>query len=140
MRSIESKAELIEQAFRLNDIYRKIELAWRTYKSEDKTTEDSTKEFMDRMIKSNHIAMIEPSTVYLSVDSYQNREYRDIRDFYSNNPYSRMTIRENPYIKGAVYIYITTNFRVLVENNRLNDLKYVCLPSEYHDGVNTEKK
>ena len=35
------------------------------YKSEDKITEDSAKEFVDRMIKSGHGAMLEHGTVYL---------------------------------------------------------------------------
>ena len=29
-------------------------------------------------------------------------------------------------------IYITTNLRVLIENDWLDDLKYVCEPTEYH--------
>lgn len=134
MKLIKPKAKLIEQAPGLNGIYKQIELAGRTcYKSEDKITDDSAKGFVDRMIKSNHTAMLEHGTVYLSVDSFQNREYADLRDFYSNNPYSRMTTIGDYYIRGAVNIYITTNFRVLVENKRLDDLKYLCKPTEYHE-------
>ena len=29
-------------------------------------------------------------------------------------------------------IYITTNLRVLIENDWLDDLKYICEPTEYH--------
>ena len=29
--------------------------------------------------------------------------------------------------------YITTNYRVLVENNHLSDLKYLCEPTEFHE-------
>ena len=29
-------------------------------------------------------------------------------------------------------IYVTTNLRVLIENNWLDDLKYLCEPTEYH--------
>ena len=32
-----------------------------------------------------------------------------------------------------VGIYITTNYRVLVENNWLDDLKYICEPTEHHE-------
>jgi len=134
MRLIESKAEYIPQQEGLDGIYKQIELCGRTcYKSEDKITEDSAKGFVDRMIESNHTAMLEHGTVYLSVYSFQNQEYPDIRDFYSNNPYSRMTTVGDYYIRGAVNTYITTNFRVLVENNRLNDLKYICKPTKYHE-------
>ena len=44
-----------------------------------------------------------------------------------------MTTVGDYYIRGAVNTYITTNFRVLVENNRLNDLKYICKPTEHHE-------
>jgi len=29
--------------------------------------------------------------------------------------------------------YITTNFRVIIENNWLDDLKYICEPTEFHE-------
>lgn len=42
----------------INSVYRQIEIAGRTcYKSEDKITETSAKEFVDRMVKSGHGAM-----------------------------------------------------------------------------------
>jgi len=129
-----SKVEPLLQPSGLEGVYKQIELCGRTcYKSEDKITEDSAKGFVDRMIESNHTAMLEHGTIYLSIDSFQNQEYPDIRDFYSNNPYSRMTTVGDYYIRGAVNTYITTNFRVLVENNRLNDLKYICKPTKYHE-------
>ena len=46
--------------------------------------------------------------------------------FYEDNPYSKAKYIGNNY-------YITTNYRVLVENNRLDDLKYLCEPTEYHE-------
>ena len=134
MRLIKPKAELLLQQPGLEGVYKQIELAGRTcYKSTDKITEDSAKPFVDRMINSNHLAMLEHGTVYLSINSFQNQEYPDIRDFYSSNPYSRITTIEDYYIRGAVNVYITTNFRVLIENNRLNDLKYICEPTKFHE-------
>ena len=66
MKLIESKVEVIEQQPGLEGVYKQTELAGRTcYKSEDKITEDSAKEFVDRMIKSKHGAMLEHGTVYL---------------------------------------------------------------------------
>lgn len=51
MKLIESSVQIIEE----KDPYKMIELAGRTcYKSEDKITEDSAKEFVDRMIKLQH--------------------------------------------------------------------------------------
>ena len=55
MKLIESKAEYIPQEEGLEGIYKMIELAGRTaYHSLDKITPDSAKDFVDRMIKSNH--------------------------------------------------------------------------------------
>ena len=105
MRLIKPKAELLLQQPGLEGVYKQIELAGRTcYKSTDKITEDSAKPFVDRMINSNHLAMLEHGTVYLSINSFQNQEYPDIRDFYSSNPYSRITTIEDYYIRGAVNV------------------------------------
>ena len=69
MKLIESKVEIISQSdYTVDGMYKMIELAGRTcYKSEDKITETSAKEFVDRMIKSGHGAMLEHGTVYLRI-------------------------------------------------------------------------
>ena len=68
MRLIKSKVELIHQGSSIEDMYRHIELCGRVcYKSEDKITPDSAKEFVDRMIKSGHCSMLEHGTVYLKI-------------------------------------------------------------------------
>ena len=55
MKLIESKVELIEQQPGLDGVYKQIEWAGRTcYRSYDKITETSAKEFTERMIKSKH--------------------------------------------------------------------------------------
>ena len=68
MRLINSGLEILEQQPGLDGIYKIIEQAGRTcYKSEDKITEDSAKAFVDRMINSQHFAMLEHGTVYLRI-------------------------------------------------------------------------
>jgi thymidylate synthase (FAD) len=100
-------------------------MAGRTcYKSEDKITETSAKEFVDRMIKSGHGAMLEHGTVYLFTNWYENEGGSPLGK-YKNNKYSRYTWNDN----GA---YVTTNLRVLVENGWMDDLKYLSIPTEYH--------
>jgi thymidylate synthase (FAD) len=127
MKLIESKVEVIEQQPGLDGVYKQIELAGRTcYKSEDKITEDSAKGFVDRMIKSKHGAMLEHGTVYLCIPIIESKAYRI--DSYNMNKYSKSQID----VDGHVY-YITTNLRVLVENNWLDDLKYICEPTEHHE-------
>ena len=68
MKLIKQKYEIIEQEPGLDGIYKAIENAGRTcYKSEDKITPTSAKEFVDRMIKSGHHAMLEFGTIYLRI-------------------------------------------------------------------------
>ena len=128
MKLIESKVELIEQQPGLEGMYKQIELAGRTcYKSEDKITEDSAKEFVDRMIKLGHGAMLEHGTVYLKTDvDYGSSIYLELEQKYTRNRYSRVDF------EGGV-MYVTTNLRVLVENDWFDDLLYACEPTEYHE-------
>lgn len=140
MKLIKPSVEIIKQEeYDLNHIFKFIELAGRTcYKSEDKITEDSAKEFVDRMIKSGHGAMLEHGTVYLKMVGDEM-----ISNKYKNNPYSKAILE---YPKGDVpNIYcvpthnITTNYRVLVENEWLDDLKYLCEPTLFHERRTTVK-
>lgn len=120
----------------INSVYRQIEMAGRTcYKSEDKITETSAKEFVDRMVKSGHGAMLEHGTVYLAIPL----EYHcEDDDKVVDNWYEYECYEENPYSETFVnymneFVYITTNYRVLVENNWLDDLQYICEPTEFHE-------
>ena len=128
MKLIESKAELVLQQEGLEGVYKPIEFCGRTcYKSEDKITEDSAKGFVERMIKSNHTAMLEHGTVYLKI-TYKDTDFTTLCMFYGKNKYSVLNDSED----NKIY-YITTNYRVLVENNHLSDLKYLCEPTEFHE-------
>lgn len=135
MKIIESSVEVIEE----KDPYKMIELAGRTcYKSEDKITEDSAKEFVDRMIKLQHLAMLEHGTVYLRV-SDKDINYHVYLNRYEKNPYSRCIYGLT--LNGAPVgdLCITTNYRVLVENGWSNDLKYQCDPTPSHERRITAK-
>lgn len=124
MKLIESKVEVIEQQPGLDGVYKQIELAGRTcYKSEDKITEDSAKEFVDRMIKSKHGAMLEHGTVYLII--HELNYFPDLEEF-NTNPYTKVIYFDRDW-------YITTNLRVLVENDWLDYLGYICEPTEHHE-------
>lgn len=134
MRLIKPSFEIIEQEPGLKGIYKAIELAGRNcYKSESNIKEGSAKEFVDRMIKSKHLAMCEHGTVYLK-DAYDvsiiGSWRRSIGGKYSSNKYSVVNTDRMCDFQG---IYITTNFRVLVENNWLDDLQYLCDPTEFHE-------
>lgn len=126
MKLIKPKFEILEQRPGISGIYRMIELAGRTcYRSEDKITPDSAVAFVDRMIKSGHGAMLEHGTVYLDIPQKANNCYTLISN-YNNNKYSVLNHSQEHY-------YVTTNLRVLVENNWIDDLQYVCEPTEYHE-------
>ena len=72
MKLIESKVEIIEQEPGLEGVYKMAELAGRTaYKSQDRITEGSAKKFVDAMIKSNHGAVLEHGTVYMTFKWWQ---------------------------------------------------------------------
>lgn len=131
MKLINPSVELITQAPGLEGIYKQVERVGRVcYKSEDKITEDSTKPFVDRMIKSGHGAMLEHGTVYLYIRRKGNESLE--MDRYLMNPYSKVVFSQSPNSRD-MEIYITTNLRVLVENGWLDDLQCICEPTKYHE-------
>ena len=134
MKLIKQSFEILDQQCGLEGIYKQIEIAGRTcYKSEDKITEDSAKEFVDRMIKSGHGAMLEHGTVYLAIPISEWKCTDDYRDSYISNPYSNVKDCLVDWENNEGTVYITTNLRVLVENGWLDDLQYICEPTEYHE-------
>ena len=132
MKLIESSVQIIEE----KDPYKMIELAGRTcYKSEDKITENSAKEFVDRMIKLGHGAMLEHGTIYLKIDKTEDGHLPPARLYWSDGNHKKYTrVR-----KHGNSIYVTTNLRVIVENNRLDDLQYQVDPTEHHEKRITAK-
>ena len=126
MKLIKPSAQIIEPTgYTIDDIYKSIELAGRvSHKSEDRITENSAKTFVERMMKMKHLSTCEFGTVYLYID-YHNPSFGKIIDKYSNNEYSKCAVFPNE-------VCISSNYRVLVENNWLDDLKYLCEPTEYH--------
>ena len=134
MKLIKPSFEILDQQSGLEGIYKQIELAGRTcYKSEDKITEDSAKGFVERMVKSGHGAMLEHGTVYLFIPfSPLNENYTTCHK-YGDNKYSVVKIRNEHFLLEKNGCYITTNYRVLIENNWLDDLKFACDLTEWHE-------
>lgn len=158
MKLIESSVQIIEE----KDPYKMIELAGRTcYKSEDKITENSAKEFVDRMIKLGHGAMLEHGTIYLNIPEQTytetledefgkfNNPNNGIVDRYRKNKYSKVnSVAANEELRKKypkvrpfklTHHYITTNLRVIVENGWEEDLKWQCDPTEHHEKRITAK-
>lgn len=132
MRLIKPSFSIWDQQEGLEGVYKQIEKVGRVcYKSEDKITEDSAKPFVERMVKSGHGAMLEHGTVYLAmpVETMIPIEANGWGK-YTKTPYSKGF--KVCSVDGERRVAVTTNYRVLVENNWLDDLKYLCEPTEYH--------
>lgn len=120
MKLIKPSFEILSQENGIDGMYKMIELAGRTcYKSEDKITEDSSVKFVQMLIDKGHSAMLEHGTVYLKLHWY--------------NIITIFKYLINKYSKVKKLLHITTNYRVLVENNWIKDLKFQCEPTEYHE-------
>lgn len=137
MKLIKPSFEIREQPSGLEGVYKQIEGAGRVcYKSEDKIAEGTAKAFVDRMIASGHGAMLEHGTVYLKCETEVINRYihpEDGEEEYFNKlekyEYNSYSVTND----DGIYLYVTTNLRVLVENDWLDDLQYICEPTEYHE-------
>lgn len=134
MRLIKPKVKIINQEPGVEGLFKHMELCARTcYKSEDKITEDSARKFIDNVIVARgHTAMLEHGTVYLKIPygiMYDTGYFSNeaIATKYIDNPYS---IVQNSQIYD--YWCVTSNYRVLLQNGWLDDLQYLCEPTEYH--------
>lgn len=157
MNILEPKAVYIPQENGLDGLNKKIEFCGRTcYKSEDKITESSAVDFVKRMINSGHGAMLEHGTIYLKCDDMGPDEYGKVnciiplKGKYSTNPYSKVNFvcwNQCPDEVQSEFCnsiprtteYVTTNFRVIIENGWQEDLKYLCEPTEHHEKRYTVK-
>ena len=127
MKLIKPSYEILDQKSGLEGIYEQIELAGRTCYKSKRPEGQTAKNFVDRMIASQHYAMLEHGTVYLKFDfRAEGTEAKDGTK-YIGNLYSKVNFG------GSITQYVTTNYRVLVENGWLYDLKYLCEPTEYHE-------
>lgn len=125
MRLIKSEIEDITPTkYTLNDVKKQIELAGRIcYKSEDKITNNSCEEFVQRMINMGHMSMLEHGTIYLTVPV--NEDKNGIAYYFIINPYSTVKFEDGN-------AYITTNYRVIIENKWEECLKYMSEPTKNH--------
>lgn len=130
MKLITPNYEIVPQQPGLEGMYKQIELCGRiSHKSEDKITDTSYKKFIDMMRRLQHYATFEHGTVYLKIEEEQtpwSKSFENTIQFYIKNPFSKVKYYDWTY-------YITTNYRVIVENNRGEDIQYFCEPTEHHE-------
>ena len=127
MRIINPKFEILTQDTTLGllGVFQQIKIAGQTcYDSESSRT---PLEFTEMLKRSGHGAMLEHGTIYLTTkdDTVASR--------YKENRFSYVHEVQQAYHRDMTY-YITTNYRVLVENNWEDDLNfYMVEPTEYHE-------
>ena len=131
MKLINQSAEICKtHGYTLQDIYKDIERAARvSYKSEDKITEDSAEKMVKRLINMKHYSPLEFGTVYLKMPMAQ-LHFTCIK--YEKNQFSKTIMSDG-------YFYVTTNYRVIIENGWENDLQYMCKPTKHHQRRTTVK-
>lgn len=133
MRLIKPSVEIWDQEEGLNGVYKSIERAGRIcYKSSDKITKDSAEPFVDRMIKSLHHSMLEQGTVYLTIPR-EDINYHIYLSKYRDNPYSECRVAQTLEGIPVGSLYISTNYRVIIEHDWTDDLKYLCKPTKFHE-------
>lgn len=123
---VESNAVFAPQTnFTVDGIWKHIERCGRIcYKSEDRIMNDSHIRFVDMIVKRGHLAVLEHGTVYLAIPK---TDGADFIEWFSSNPYSRVNSTDDPAVA-----YITTNYRVIIENGHTSAMRWICNPTEHH--------
>jgi len=123
----------------IEDMYAHIARCTRVCYQSEKKGNESEEDFVKRVIlrhkpwnsEANHLAMLEHGSIYFIFD-YTNEQEKYIVDLFRSNPYSKIVFvckGNYPLPKEA---HVTTNLRVLVENNLTAYLRYACAPTEHH--------
>lgn len=124
MKIIKPSVEILEQGSGLEGIYKQIEVAGRAcYASSHRIGEGTAKPFVENMVKSGHGAMLEHGAVYLQMP-YNKTAY----EAFNKNPYSKVST-----IEEAGAMFISTNYRVIIENHLEDLLKYLVAPGPMHE-------
>ena len=135
MRILKPKFEILHQPnIGLVGVFEMIKTAGQTcYDSESKR---SPSDFVQMLIKSGHGAMLEHGTIYLTYKCRWEGDY--FVEKYQDNPYSKVLYeRLDEVVDGWVQsvFYITTNYRVIVENGWEDDLKFMTDPTGHEKRV-----
>lgn len=132
MKLIKPSVEIRWQGAGDDGMFGHIEWAGRhCYKSHDKTTATSAREFVGRIAKSGHGSVLEHGTIYLSIPE------ADMPEALLHNPYTRCVLCVTPAIEK--WYAVTTNYRVIVENNWDLLMMHQCEPTPCHEKRMTVK-
>ena len=139
MELIKPSVEIWEQGNTIEDIWKHIAKCTRVcYQSTPKNNGETDEEFVERVIlrpdsstgelnfDKIHGAMLEHGTVYLTLKTIcPDDEGYNLYEKYRYNKYSKAIVKQG-------FVCITTNLRVLYENDWLEDLDYITSPTKYH--------
>ena len=131
---IEPKCSVVKQSSGIDGIYEiATKCGYICYKTTKEITPERAKKFIDALYKSGHCSVLEHGTVYLksSWNTVEDWQEKVLPVKYSKNHFSKVNYVSDD--KNNITGYITTNLRVLYENGWLDDLKYLCEPTEYHE-------
>lgn len=132
MKLIKPSVEIRKQGAGEDGMFEHIEWAGRhCYKSHDKTTADSARAFVGRIAKSGHGSVLEHGTIYLDIPA------ADMPAELLTNPYTKCKLVHTPAIED--WYAVTTNYRVIVENNWDLLLMHRCEPTCEHEKRITAK-
>lgn len=135
MKLINPSFEIIEQGTTLPEIYQHIEKCGKIcYKSEHTIKDGSAEKFCNMIADKGHLSVMEHGTIYLKFPVSDPNTHTHNTRFkkYLRNPYSKVNVTRSHY-------YVTTNMRVLVEHEWLEDLEFLCEPTKYHERRATVK-
>ena len=130
--------KLIKPTFEIlnsKGLFEDIEIAARTcYQSQDKIMQGSAEKIVKNLIERGHLAMLEHGSVYFLIkDEYITKQIQIILDnaLYTKINYIDRINEKGIYCEDA---YVTTNYRVILENENFKFLKsYQCEPTEFHE-------
>ena len=144
MQLILPHVELLKPQFDETSVWAHVVRCAQTCYKVDKEVTDPWAWISEHLLKNEpqHCSPLEHGTFYLTItlDSTEASLTKDdqwgrkmtIVDFYEKNKYSHVNVHFSDHTTGVTY-YITTNGRVIVENNRFDDLDFLTKPFKRHE-------
>lgn len=134
MKLIKPSVEILHTSLDFKEVLEQIELAARVcYKSEcniqyDENNRSITAEpFVSKLLNVyKHRSVAEHGTIYLKVPKKGTMSELNWIWFLISNPYTKFN-------EDNDYDYITTNYRVIVDNNLQRALKFLSVPTDKHN-------
>lgn len=129
MKLINQSFEIIEQQNNINGILKLLELIENHYnKYENNSSIEYIKQISYHIINDGHSDILGHCTIYLCVPYVDavNKFGNWVDEEYCYYNCNKVIVYKNNY-------YITTNLKFLIEHELIEDLKYICEPTTYHE-------